>query len=132
MFDRLLTAFEDAFVLPESKSLLAKRWRTKNSAVGAPPSTGFCYIAAEAVYHILKDAGLEAKAYCASYEENGKSSTHWWVEVEDWIVDPTASQYTMVGEKPPYYLGRGKGFLTKKPSKRARQLIETVRQILGE
>ena len=39
------------------------------------------------------------------------------------IIDPTASQFKI---KPPYHRGRGSGFLTKGPSKRARALMEKL------
>lgn len=130
MFDRLLEAFEKAFELPESKALLSRRWLEENTVEGVPDSTGFCYIAAEAAFHILRGAGLRVRSYCASYTEDGVPSTHWWLEVGDRIVDPTASQYT--DSPPPYYLGRGKGFLTKSPSKRAKKLTEIVQKILGD
>jgi hypothetical protein len=46
------------------------------------------------------------------------------------IFDPTATQYTELGLIPPYHLGKGKGFLTKNPSKRAKKLIKEVRSCL--
>jgi hypothetical protein len=39
------------------------------------------------------------------------------------ILDPTVKQFKT---KPNYYEGRGRGFLTKKPSKRARALMKLM------
>lgn len=124
---KLLRSFEKAFRLSEAKDLLSPRWLKENQEPRAPHSTGFCYIAAEAAYHILKKEG--PTAVCASYEEeNGEHSTHWWIIIDDKKFDPTKSQYTKLGEKPPYHLGVRKGFLTKKPSKRAKKLMALVKE----
>lgn len=124
----LLNSFEKAYTLPEAKKLLTPRWRAENEAHGAPPSTGFCYIAAEAAYHLLQNE--RPKGMCASYLEDGKPSTHWWILLKNGtIFDPTASQYTGLGESPPYHLGVGKGFLTSKPSKRAAVLMQMVTRL---
>ena len=122
-------AFEKAYLLPEAKKLLTPRWKAENDGPGAPPSTGFCYIAAEAAYHLLKHK--KPKGMCASYHEDGQAATHWWIVLENGVVfDPTATQYTGLGEDPPYHLGKGKGFLTIRPSKRAAKLMNLVTQCL--
>ena len=118
---KLFKAFEFAFELEETKKLLSPKWKKENK--GAPASTGFCYIAAEAINYIL---GSQGKPFCASYIEGGKKYTHWWIELNGDIIDPTATQYTKLGKKPPYNLGVGKGFLTKKLSKRANKLLKIV------
>ncbi len=118
----LVDAFEAAYRLEETKKLLRKDWRELNK--GSPHATGFCYIAAEAAYHILGRKGL--KSLYAAYEEDGKRCTHWWLLRGKEIIDPTASQYRELGLEPPYHLGKGAGFLTKQPSKRARKLMEIV------
>jgi hypothetical protein len=121
---QLLRAFEKAYRLEEAKKLLRPDWRALN--VNAPHSTGFCYIGAEACFHLLggKNAGL--LSYYAAYEEDGMRCTHWWLKKKGRIIDPTASQYTELGLKPPYHLGKGAGFLTLKPSRRAYILMEMV------
>lgn len=55
---------------------------------------------------------------------------HWYLVLDSGsdgiaphIIDPTASQFR---EPPPYHRGSGRGFLTKKPSKRARALMEQM------
>ena len=79
-----------------------------------------CYQASEAIYHLVggKKAGLKPK----SMMHEGIS--HWYLETSDGIVvDVTVDQFET---KPDYSHGCGRGFLTKKPSKRAKQLIEIV------
>ncbi len=108
---------------PVATHLLTPRWRIENEKSGEP-STGFCYIGAEAAYHALggKQAGWVPR--CAVYHENGERATHWWIEKGAAKVDPTSNQYRAFGEEPPYHLGRATGFLTRGPSRRARELME--------
>lgn len=55
-----------------------------------------------------------------------KDDTHWFLKHEDGrIADPTASQF---GDIPiPYENGRGGGFLTAEPSRRARVVMERMK-----
>lgn len=84
------------------------------------PLAGHCYVASEALYHLNggKEAGFKSK--CIRHE----GTTHWWIEDSEGIIyDITASQF----EAPvPYHLGRACGFLTKEPSKRAKELIRRI------
>lgn len=121
---QLLKAFEKAYRLKEAKLLLRPDWRALND--NGPHSTGFCYIAAEACFHLLGGREGGVLSYYAAYEEDGMRCTHWWLRRNGRIIDPTASQYTALGLKPPYHLGKGVGFLTKNPSRRARSLMEMV------
>lgn len=125
---KLILAFEKSYRQKHIVDLLSPRWKNQNQKVGAPNSTGFCYIAAEAAFHLLKNKN--PKAMCASYIEDGMPCTHWWLLINGKIFDPTATQYTELGLSPPYHLGKGKGFLTKKPSMRARKLIKEVKSYL--
>lgn len=125
--NKLLSAFEKAYRQPHIVKLLTPRWRKENQ--GAPPSTGFCYLAAEVAFCYFKDQ--QPKPMCASYIENGQPCTHWWIKLNDGsIFDPTATQYPKLGLQPPYHLGKGKGFLTKYPSNRASKLWKEVRKYL--
>lgn len=101
--------------------LLSKEWKNQSS-----PLEGHCYVAAEALYYLLKDKSW--KPMVASYRENNRKATHWWLEhrLSGEIADPTKEQY--LPGNPPYEIGRGSGFLTKQPSKRARTVIERVRK----
>lgn len=99
--------------------LLTKRWREQvagDSRIGA----GHCYVAAEACYHLLggKTAGWIPQVATLS------DGTHWWLKHEDGtICDPTADQFDYSFD---YSLGRGNGFLTKGPSRRAQIVIQRV------
>lgn len=88
------------------------------------PTAGHCYHAAEALYYILSSSedGWVPHVY---REEDG--ITHWWLKhVDGRIADPTVDQY---GNDPlPYErgLGKGCGFLTKKPSRRAQIILDRI------
>lgn len=86
---------------------------------------GHCYHSAEALWHLLggKDSDWVPHVY---REEDG--ITHWWLKnkVTGQIADPTKEQY---GNDPlPYErdLGKGCGFLTKKPSKAAQTILDRI------
>jgi len=91
--------------------------------------TGRCYVAAEAVYHAI---GGKASGWVPQVMRlpggfalrDGScvyAATHWYLRSADglYVLDPTVHQFT---EAPGYY-GRGCGFLTKGPSRRARELL---------
>lgn len=89
---------------------------------------GNCYVTVEALYHLLGGK----KAGWIPHTVNHEGAVHWYLVHRTWtkfgkykfnhdfILDPTAKQFNT---KPPYYSGRGRGFLTKKPSERARELM---------
>jgi len=82
---------------------------------------GHCYAASEACFHLLggKPAGWTPVVYSSN-----EGWTHWWLRHEDGrICDPTADQFPYVF---PYALGRGNGFLTKAPSKRASEIMKRI------
>ncbi len=96
----------------------AERRRLKPDS---PPSTGHCYAASEALYHMLggKKAGLKAMV------ARVRGRTHWWLVMKDGrILDPTYDQFKQAF---PYEKGHGTGFLTKRPSKRAREIINRLK-----
>lgn len=81
---------------------------------------GNCYVASEALYHLLggKEAGW--KPMMVKHE----GDTHWFLKhTSGLIIDPTVSQFK---ESPPYEEARGCGFLTKQPSKRAQNLMQKI------
>lgn len=84
------------------------------------PLAGHCYIAAEALYHRCMDLGEQAKPMFIRHE----GQPHWFIVTEyAGIIDPTARQF----ETPvPYEQAKGKGFLTKNPSKRALAIMERM------
>lgn len=91
---------------------------------GSPnPMAGHCYVASEALYHLLGGPNSDWKPEFVSHE----GSPHWYLRnrVTDEVMDVTSTQF----DTPvPYHLGRGKGFLTKQPSKRAQVVIDRYRR----
>lgn len=83
--------------------------------------SGNCYVASEALYHILggKEAGWKPMRMRVDHP---LFKTHWFLKHESgMIVDP--SRYQFHGMLPDYSKAVGSGFLTKKPSKRALKLM---------
>lgn len=81
---------------------------------------GHCYVASEALYHLLQSKPWTVKSHFIQWE----GSPHWYLTIDGWVVDPTVGQFGVV---PDYLLGVGKGFLTREPSKRAQTVIERVK-----
>lgn len=81
---------------------------------------GNCYVASEALYHALggKRAGW------TPMRMRVPGDTHWFLRhASGVIVDPSRQQF----RKPlDYSKARGAGFLTRRPSKRARILLDTL------
>lgn len=86
------------------------------------PLAGHCYVVSEALYHLLG---------CSKWKPeqiHHEGVSHWYLRnnISGAILDITATQFDT---SVPYNLGRGKGFLTKSPSKRATILIERIIKI---
>lgn len=84
------------------------------------PMTGHCYVAAEALYHAMggRAAGL------TPHQITHEGSPHWFLKTKEGrVIDPTADQFKT---PVPYEKARGKGFLTRQPSKRAREVLRRV------
>lgn len=80
---------------------------------------GHCYVAAEAMHH-LSEGRLRPQFI------RHEGAPHWFLRDEDGtVVDPTADQFST---PVPYEQGRGKGFLTRQPSARARIVIGRVKE----
>lgn len=89
----------------------------------------------EALYHLLGGKAAGWVPYRVSHE----GAVHWYLVLRFGrrrrryglevtfggrvVLDPTRAQFK---SPPPYDLGRGCGFLTKRPSKRARALMKTL------
>lgn len=92
------------------------------------PVVGHCYVASEALWHLLGGPESGYTPHCVRHE----GETHWYLigppggfYGHRHVLDVTAEQF----KKPvPYGRGRGKGFLTRKPSKRAREVMRRVQQ----
>lgn len=107
--------------------VLRPDWRKRRPA-DAVASWGCCYVAAEAAYHAL--GGLASG--CKVMHVNHEGAPHWYlVNADAWhggylsvesgsVIDPTADQFAT---PVPYARGKGKGFLTSQPSKRAVVLL---------
>lgn len=87
---------------------------------GAHPITGHCYVACEALYHLLPGTFI---VYWTRVGED----THWFLtDTHGNVIDPTIHQFPQdtwfhLHDNPT----RG-GFLTKEPSKRTRVIMEEV------
>lgn len=98
----------------------------KPEYAGPHPMSGHCYVAAETLYTLLggREAGLIPKTV------RHEGATHWWLETQEGeIIDPTGDQFS---SSVPYAMGRGRGFLTREPSRRARVLLERVRARIAD
>ena len=84
---------------------------------------GNCYATSEAVYHLLGGKRNGWKPMRVRHE----GDTHWFLAKRmfgTWVyLDLTASQFK---NPPPYHKARGAGFLTKKPSKRGREMMRRM------
>jgi hypothetical protein len=80
-----------------------------------------CYVASEVIYHFL--GGRSAGLTPMNIKHEGVQ--HWFLLCgKGMVIDVTADQF----DTPvPYDQARGRGFLTKKPSKRAQILLERIR-----
>lgn len=84
------------------------------------PFAGHCYVASEALYHTL---GGKASGWtpCTIRHEG---SPHWFLRGPNGeVIDLTSEQFAT---PVPYEQGRGSGFLTREPSKRARIVLEKM------
>jgi hypothetical protein len=84
---------------------------------------GNCYATSEALYHLL---GGKKAGWKPMYMNTRATGNHWFLQHKSgMILDATAKQFPK-GVKPDYSKARGNGFLTKKPSKKAKALMETL------
>ncbi len=93
-----------------SDSLRQKKYRGNPCLVA-----GHCYVVAEVLFHLFPG---RFKPMFLRHE----GEPHWVLfdlSRKSWL-DPTAEQFKT---QPDYSLAKGKGFLTKKPSKRAQVLL---------
>lgn len=102
-------------VLQESDDLRRSPWRGDTN-----PLAGHCYIASEALYALL--GGPEGPWTPHTVKVQGV--THWFLRgPENEILDVTAAQFEC---EIPYHESRGRGFLTREPSKRAKELLRRL------
>ena len=83
---------------------------------------GHCYHASEALYHLL--GGAEAGWAAVRGAHSG--IVHWWIQNTKTAerLDPTADQFDFTW---PYECGQlRRGFLTQRPSQRAREVLQRL------
>ena len=122
---RIITAIRSALG-PHLLKGVYKRRRPAN----AKPSWGTCYVASEALYHLWgKTNGYSPM--CVPYViESHAQGIHWFLEqrTSGLQVDITADQFE--GRTgyfvPDFTEAKAKGFMTRKPSKRAKLVIDAV------
>ena len=87
----------------------------------ANPFAGHCYVASEAVFHMLGGRAAGITPIHMKHE----AQPHWALRFSDGsIVDPTADQFAT---RPNYSFARNATFLTVDPSQRAVTLIARVK-----
>ena len=100
--------------------LLKKEYKNQNKD---NPLFGHCYVATEVLFHLM--GSNEVKPCCG---KDKKGIVHWWLQYRKSgkKIDVTSNQYFSQGITPPYEVGKGCGFLTKQPSKRASIVIKRI------
>lgn len=98
--------------------------RRKGYAHMANPLAGQCYAASEALFHLSEDP---LKPQVVRYG-NKAHETHWYLRhgVTDKVIDLTGSQFPDYNLYRLYDMGRGCGFMTKEPSKRAQAILDRI------
>lgn len=91
---------------------------------GSPnPVAGHCYVASEALWHLLGGSDSVWRPYGMSHED----ASHWWLQHDDGtILDATADQFST---PVPYRQGRRRAFLTQTPSHRAKVVLSRVERL---
>lgn len=98
--------------------LLHPKYRTQSN-----PVSGHCYVASEALYYLLGGMYSGLKPMQVHHE----GTSHWYLQdkTSEEIIDITADQFKT---PVPYQNGKGRGFLTKGPSKRAMRLLQAFQK----
>lgn len=87
------------------------------------PLRGHCYVVSEAIWHLkYKELGYTPHIVRVGME------THWFLKRGPHIVDLTAGQY---GAEPEYDNSKRQAFMTRKPSKRARELMRRYHEAIS-
>lgn len=101
--------------------LLREPYRSRVLA-GAHPMTGHCYVASEVYFHLAGGVAAGLTPLCIQHE----GGPHWWIrDAKGADIDLTVEQFST---PVPYHLGRGKGFLTREPSKRAQAVMSRIKE----
>ena len=114
--------------------LLKPEWRRIAKRKGCSLA-GHCYAASEALYHMMggSEAGWVPQVLTSAAWPEGlsKGQTHWYLRNRRTgaVVDATAEQFHPL--LPRHDSGKGSGFLTRDPSRRARTIIGRVAAMQG-
>ena len=94
-------------------------------ARGKPPACGHCYVASEAIWHLLGGRGSELTPKAVRHE----GVVHWWLEDgEGHVIDVAARG--CFDQAVPRPRGRRRAFLTEQPSQRAQEVLQRARTAL--
>jgi hypothetical protein len=119
-----LRRLDDLILACLSDDLLKPKYRNIKSA--CPAVAGHCYVASETAFYLLGGKSNGWKPMHMQHE----GISHWFLQHQSGkIYDPTMLQFV---RKPDYTKARGMAFLTKKPSKRAKILIDRIKQLNKE
>ena len=89
----------------------------------SPFPAGLCYVGTEALWYLL---GGSESGYTPHYIRLD-GETHWFLKNKSGeVLDVTRDQFPN-RQWLPYHEGKGCGFLTKRPSKRTKVIIDDVR-----
>lgn len=102
-----------------NQELLLPKYRGQSN-----PLAGHCYVASEAFFHLAGGKEADLKPMQLTHEEK----SHWFIydEQNSQVIDITAGQFR---NPVAYSEAKGRGFLTKNPSKRAQKLMSAVKGI---
>lgn len=113
--------FKNLIINNLSDDLLSKQYvQLRQSNPELPNCFGHCYVASEAAYYLL---GGREDGWQPCYVKH-LGASHWYLKhTSGGILDLTSEQF----QSPvAYERGGGKGFLTQKPSKRAKLLLQRI------
>ena len=104
-----------------SDDLLKPEYLNSGHSHGRHEMAGHCYVASQALYHLVGGKAAGLKPMYIKHE----GTSHWYLLHTDtgWVVDLTCDQFRT---RVPYSKGKGKGFLTKWPDKRAAVVMTRV------
>ena len=92
----------------------------KNQWTPEHPTTGYCYVVAEVIYHYCAPKG--SRSYVM---KTGENETHWFIKAPDGnIIDLTVDQFD--DELVDYEKGKPQNFQTKQISKRGKILADLL------
>ena len=105
--------------------LLREPYRSRVEAGHCDPTTGHCYVASEAAFHML---GGKAAGWTPMFVRH-EGAPHWFLRgPRGEVLDITAAQFR---KTVPYAAAKAKGFLTREPSARARTLMGRAQRTYG-